>query len=108
MANVMVSIGRAADIVGVTPATLRTWERDGLIASTRTCGGHRRYSINDLEHLKAVVMDDEDDWVAVCPECGGLLDEFEVDGGDWYVCPTCEGPALKDGEVLYEDETDEV
>ena len=32
----------AAKLLGVTPKTLRTLEKDGKIKSTRTAGGHRR------------------------------------------------------------------
>lgn len=38
------SIGQAADILGVSPQTLRRWERDGKIAPpVRTKGKQRRY-----------------------------------------------------------------
>ena len=56
----MVSIGKLADRYGVSPESLRVWERMGLIpASHRTAGGHRRYgpehirSLDRLMHAKA-------------------------------------------------------
>ncbi|MBI2571020.1 MAG: recombinase family protein [Candidatus Schekmanbacteria bacterium] len=34
--------GQAAQLLGVNVFTLRTWARDGKIASVKTVGGHRR------------------------------------------------------------------
>jgi DNA-binding transcriptional MerR regulator len=46
------SIGSAAAHLGVAPETLRSWgRRYGLVPSTRTDGGHRRYSADDLGRL---------------------------------------------------------
>jgi len=44
----MVSITQAAELLGVTPKTLREWEKTGRITATRTEGGHRRYQIAEL------------------------------------------------------------
>jgi putative resolvase len=44
----MVTIKEAGKILGVTPKTLRLWEKEGRIASKRTEGGHRRYDPADL------------------------------------------------------------
>ncbi|WP_018349263.1 MerR family transcriptional regulator [Longispora albida] len=38
------SMGRAAEMLGVTQAFLRTLDSAGLIAPQRSDGGHRRYS----------------------------------------------------------------
>ncbi|MET7640254.1 MerR family transcriptional regulator [Streptomyces sp. NPDC005438] len=38
------SMGRAAELLGVTPAFLRTLDKAKLIAPLRSAGGHRRYS----------------------------------------------------------------
>ena len=43
-----VSLRRAADILGVHPATVRNWADDGEIVSRRTPGGHRRFRKSDL------------------------------------------------------------
>jgi DNA-binding transcriptional MerR regulator/quercetin dioxygenase-like cupin family protein len=48
-----VRIGRAAEIVGVTPATLRRWEAYGLVAPARVAGS-RSYAPEDLRRLKQV------------------------------------------------------
>ena len=47
------SVGRAADLLGVTPYTLRDWTGRGVVAARRTNGGHRRYSRADIERLVA-------------------------------------------------------
>lgn len=48
-----ISVGAASALVGLTPATLRTWDRRyGLSPSMRTDGGHRRYQPVDLLRLR--------------------------------------------------------
>jgi DNA-binding transcriptional MerR regulator len=42
------TMGRAADIIGVTPAFLRSLGTAGLIEPERSLGGHRRYSRHQL------------------------------------------------------------
>ena len=44
----MLSIKEASELLGVTPKTLRLWEKLGKIRSVRTEGGHRRYVVADL------------------------------------------------------------
>lgn len=52
-ADVALSVAEAAARVGLTAATLRTWDRRyGLAPSIRTPGGHRRYSGTDLQRLR--------------------------------------------------------
>ena len=47
------SVSEAAARVGLTAATLRTWDRRyGLSPSIRTSGGHRRYNSEDLARLE--------------------------------------------------------
>lgn len=43
-----VSLRRAADILGVHPATVRNWADKGEIPARRTPGGHRRFNKDDL------------------------------------------------------------
>ena len=46
----LVSIREAAQFLGVTPATLRRWEREGwLLPDARTRGGDRRYDLGRLD-----------------------------------------------------------
>jgi DNA-binding transcriptional MerR regulator len=43
------TMGRAADMIGVTPAFLRSLGAAGLIEPERSMGGHRRYSRHQLQ-----------------------------------------------------------
>ncbi len=43
-----VSLRRAAEILGVHPATVRNWADEGKLPSRKTVGGHRRFNKNDL------------------------------------------------------------
>ena len=47
-------ISVAAELTGLHPQTLRTYERMGLITPGRTGGGGRRYSHRDLERLRKI------------------------------------------------------
>jgi molybdopterin-binding protein len=46
-------IGEAADLLGVRVETLRRWERDGKLATTRTEGGQRRVAAAEVARLLA-------------------------------------------------------
>ena len=47
-------ISVAAELSGLHPQTLRTYERLGLITPGRSAGGGRRYSYRDIELLRAI------------------------------------------------------
>lgn len=47
-------ISVAAQLSGLHPQTLRTYERFGLITPGRTGGGGRRYSYRDIERLREI------------------------------------------------------
>ena len=47
-------ISVAAELSGLHPQTLRTYERLGLITPGRTGGGGRRYSHRDIEKLRTI------------------------------------------------------
>ena len=47
-------ISVAAELTGLHPQTLRTYERLGLITPDRTGGGGRRYSHRDIELLREI------------------------------------------------------
>jgi DNA-binding transcriptional MerR regulator/quercetin dioxygenase-like cupin family protein len=49
-----VGIEEAARLVGVSPSAIRAWERQGLVAPTRTPGGARRYSPVEVERLRTI------------------------------------------------------
>ncbi|MEE8600178.1 heat shock protein transcriptional repressor HspR [Euzebya tangerina] len=47
-------ISVAAELSGVHPQTLRTYERRGLLKPHRTPGGTRRYSARDVERVQLI------------------------------------------------------
>jgi MerR family transcriptional regulator/heat shock protein HspR len=47
-------ISVAAELAGVHPQTLRTYERKGLLDPARTGGGSRRYSDADIARLRRI------------------------------------------------------
>lgn len=47
-------ISVAAELAGVHPQTLRTYERKGLIRPKRSTGGTRRYSQRDVERVRLI------------------------------------------------------
>ena len=49
-------ISIAAELSGLHPQTLRTYDRIGLVAAGRTTGGGRRYSLRDVELLRMVAQ----------------------------------------------------
>lgn len=48
------SIGQTAKAVGVSPITLRRWEKAGLLASRRTQGNQRRFSAQDITAIRSL------------------------------------------------------
>ncbi|MBI2595348.1 MerR family DNA-binding transcriptional regulator [Candidatus Daviesbacteria bacterium] len=47
-----ISISHAARVLGVSPDTLRNWEKQGKLIPSRTQGGARRYKLSELNALK--------------------------------------------------------
>ena len=47
-------ISVAAELTGLHPQTLRTYDRLGLVSPGRTGGGGRRYSLRDIEQLREI------------------------------------------------------
>ena len=48
----------AAELLGVSPNTLRSWERRfGYPAPRRTAGGHRQYELGELEALRRALLE---------------------------------------------------
>ena len=41
-------VRQAADLLGVSPATVRRWADSGRLVSRRTQGGERRFQLDDL------------------------------------------------------------
>lgn len=44
----MIGIKEASKLLGITPKTLRIWEKNGNVTCYRTEGGHRRYNVSEL------------------------------------------------------------
>jgi len=57
MSKQILTIGDAAEILGVTDETLRAWERDGKLKPSYTEGGHRRYKRIDIEKLAGTYVE---------------------------------------------------
>ncbi len=53
MAEISYRIGEAAELLGVRVETLRRWERDGKLRSTRTVGGQRLVPAAEVARLLA-------------------------------------------------------
>lgn len=47
-------ISVAAELTGLHPQTLRTYDRLGLVSPGRTGGGGRRYSLRDIDMLREI------------------------------------------------------
>lgn len=58
-ASEWVSLKKAADILGVHPATVRNWADKGEINVRRTPGGHRRFNVEDLQRYAESTGDTE-------------------------------------------------
>jgi excisionase family DNA binding protein len=55
----LISIEKAAKLLGVDKKTLKKWELDGFLVAQRTRGGHRRYSITDITNLQGKETDNK-------------------------------------------------
>ena len=62
------TMGRAAEMIGVTPAFLRSLGTAGLIEPERSHGGHRRYSRHQLQ-LAGRVRQLLDEGIALAAAC---------------------------------------
>lgn len=47
-------ITTAAELSGAASQSLRLWERHGLLMPSRTVGGTRRYSADDVERIQRI------------------------------------------------------
>jgi len=50
----LLTIGAAADLIGVSVQTLRYYEQEGLIIPFHRGSKHRRYSTNDIERIRCM------------------------------------------------------
>ena len=56
-------ISVAAELAGVHPQTLRTYERKGLLTPKRTAGGTRRYSERDVARVRLIQQLTQDEGI---------------------------------------------
>jgi molybdopterin-binding protein len=52
-ADTMIRIGQAAELLGVTVDTIRRWEADGRLRTTRSPGGQRTVALAEVSRLLA-------------------------------------------------------
>jgi DNA-binding transcriptional MerR regulator len=71
-------MGRAAEIIGVTPAFLRSLDEANLITPQRSAGGHRRYSRHQLR-LAARARQLVDQGTALEAACRIIVLEDQLD-----------------------------
>ena len=73
----LLPIREVVRLTGVNPVTLRAWERrHGLLQPVRTEGGHRLYTQNDVETIRAIVS-----WTSrgiAISKVGALLDRSRM------------------------------
>ena len=67
-------IGEMAQAVGVSPQTLRNWERKGLVAPSRSDGGHRQYDEEDYRRIRQIAeLRHRHGWNAAAIQTSGAL-----------------------------------
>lgn len=52
--NITFTIHQVAKMLGISPTTIRNWEKKGLIVSRRSSNNYRIFTIDDIELLKKV------------------------------------------------------
>ena len=52
--KITLTIGEAAELLEISPATLRNWEKYGLFTASRAKNGYRCFSFSDIEFLKRI------------------------------------------------------
>jgi MerR family transcriptional regulator/heat shock protein HspR len=72
-------ISVAAELAGVHPQTLRTYERKGLLAPKRTSGGTRRYSERDVARVLLIQQLTQEDGINLAGVLRILELEDDVD-----------------------------
>jgi excisionase family DNA binding protein len=55
----LVSISKAAELLGVCSKTLRDWDKQGLLKPVRTIGKHRRYSVSGINQFLMGAKDEQ-------------------------------------------------
>lgn len=53
------NISKAAEILGITPKTLRVWDKENKLKPVLTSGGHRRYRESDINKIIGIEQTSE-------------------------------------------------
>jgi excisionase family DNA binding protein len=64
MAEELISIGEAAEMLDVSVDTLRRWDESGKLKAVRSAGGHRNYRKHDIEIFLSDLYKMAQDWVS--------------------------------------------
>jgi hypothetical protein len=91
------SAGAVAKMLGVSPTTLRTWDRRyGLGPSTREAGKHRRYDSADVDRLRRM-LELTGQGVAPAAAAAGALSGAAPDSGGTRATPIADPAAERRG-----------
>lgn len=66
MLNKLLNIKQASQYLNVSQDTLRKWEKNGKITPFKTVGGHRRFSVSELDKLLGVENEETEGNVVNC------------------------------------------
>ena len=75
------SISKTAEILDVTPKTLRIWDKENKLKPILTSGGHRRYKESDINAMMGYV-DDVSEQLIVCATYARVSSQKQKNSGD--------------------------
>ena len=75
------SISKTAEILDVTPKTLRIWDKENKLKPILTSGGHRRYKESDIKSMMGYVGDVSEQHI-VCATYARVSSQKQKNGGD--------------------------
>ena len=75
------SISKTAEILDVTPKTLRMWDKENKLKPILTSGGHRRYKESDINAMMGYV-DDVSEQHIVCATYARVSSQKQKNSGD--------------------------
>jgi len=52
----LLTVTRAAEMIGVHPNTLRAWSDKGMVPVTRLPSGYRRFSLEQIEQIQREML----------------------------------------------------
>jgi MerR family transcriptional regulator/heat shock protein HspR len=77
------TVGRAAELLGVQPAFLRSLDKAGVVRPQRSSGGHRRYSRRQLARVARMrELFDQGQTLASATRVLALEDDLELARGE--------------------------